>query len=192
MNFNKLAKVIDSYQKRPVRKSAPTKNPKKIKDWAGSRSYNNGNYEGNEDEFDELYNLITEYEIIDERYLAGGLYIGGNNIETLESLLYSETGLRSLEQLKEDLGIADEPEEEGSDPWDYTVVDECQDQPLDYVEGWLRKNYNVEDVNVDEEPDKDGDILVEFKLDVDGETCYVSGYYKADDPEKIVYSISAC
>lgn len=189
MNFNKLAKVVDSYQKRPVRKSAPTKNPKKIKDWAGSRSYNNGNYEGNEDEFDELYNLITEYEIINEEYLAGGLYIGGNNIETLEALLYSKTGLRDLAQLKEDMGIADDNTASWEDS-QWAIEGECAEQPLDYVEGWLRKQFNVENVEVADEPDKDGDIQVEFTLDVDGSTEYITCYYTADDPEKVVHTIT--
>ena len=50
---------------------------------------------------DELYDYLLETEVCTEDELSLVTSIMGTNIDTLESVLYSRTGYRSLEQIKE-------------------------------------------------------------------------------------------
>ena len=61
----------------------------------------NYNYYIADPKFDELYDLLTEYEIATRDEISLVTRICGNNIETLESILFARTGYRSLEQFKE-------------------------------------------------------------------------------------------
>jgi len=51
--------------------------------------------------FDEFYDLLVDHEVAteDEIYLVCS--INGHNVKSLESILYSRVGFRSLEQWKE-------------------------------------------------------------------------------------------
>tara|TARA_Y100001938_G_C7898952_1_gene333626 strand:- start:263 stop:436 length:174 start_codon:yes stop_codon:yes gene_type:complete len=52
-------------------------------------------------EMNELWNYITEYEIATENEICLITSINGTNLDTFESILYSRTGYRSLEQIKD-------------------------------------------------------------------------------------------
>ena len=54
-------------------------------------------------EMNELWDYITECNIATEDEICLITSINGTNLETFESILYSRTGYRSLEQIK-DLG----------------------------------------------------------------------------------------
>ena len=60
----------------------------------------------NENNFSGLYDILIEYEIATEKELELVCSISGNNINTLLSVLYVRSGLRSIEQLLSE--IADE------------------------------------------------------------------------------------
>ena len=49
----------------------------------------------------ELWDYITEYEIATEDEICLITSINGTNLDTFESILYSRTGYRSLDQIKE-------------------------------------------------------------------------------------------
>ena len=49
----------------------------------------------------ELYDYLTDYEIATEDEIALVCSINGTNLDSLESILYSRTGYRSLEQIQE-------------------------------------------------------------------------------------------
>ena len=48
-----------------------------------------------------LYDYLLETEVCTEDELALVTSVAGANIDTLEAVLYSRTGYRSLEQIKE-------------------------------------------------------------------------------------------
>ena len=48
----------------------------------------------------ELWDFITEYEIATENEICLITSINGTNLDTFESILYSRTGYRDLEQIK--------------------------------------------------------------------------------------------
>ena len=52
-------------------------------------------------EMNELWNYITEYEIATENEICLITSINGTNLDTFESILYSRTGYRSLEQIQD-------------------------------------------------------------------------------------------
>ena len=52
-------------------------------------------------EMNELWDFITEYEIATENEICLITSINGTNLDTFESILYSRTGYRSLEQIKD-------------------------------------------------------------------------------------------
>tara|TARA_Y100001938_G_scaffold145285_1_gene221597 strand:+ start:817 stop:996 length:180 start_codon:yes stop_codon:yes gene_type:complete len=52
-------------------------------------------------EMNELWDYITEYEIATENEIALITSINGTNLDTFESILFSRTGYRSLDQIKE-------------------------------------------------------------------------------------------
>ena len=49
----------------------------------------------------ELWDYITEYEIATEDEICLITSINGTNLDTFESILFSRTGYRSLDQIKE-------------------------------------------------------------------------------------------
>ena len=49
----------------------------------------------------ELYDYLVEYEIANEKEIGLVCSINGTNLESLESILYSRSGYRSLEQIRE-------------------------------------------------------------------------------------------
>ena len=52
-------------------------------------------------EEEELYDYLVEYEIANEKEIGLVCSINGTNLESLESILYSRSGYRSLEQIRE-------------------------------------------------------------------------------------------
>ena len=52
-------------------------------------------------EINELWDYLTEYQIATEKEIALVTSINGTNLDSLESILYSRTGYRDLEQIKE-------------------------------------------------------------------------------------------
>ena len=52
-------------------------------------------------EMNELWNYITEYGIATENEIRLITSINGTNLDTFEDILYSRTGYRSLNQIKE-------------------------------------------------------------------------------------------
>lgn len=62
-------------------------------------TYNIDTDNQNENNFSGLYNILIEYEIANENELELVCSINGNNVDTLLSVLYCRTGLRSIEQL---------------------------------------------------------------------------------------------
>ena len=52
-------------------------------------------------EMNELWDYITEYEIATENEIKLITSINGTNLDTFESILFSRTGYRSLDQIKE-------------------------------------------------------------------------------------------
>ena len=50
---------------------------------------------------EELYNYLVDYEIATEKEIGLVCSINGTNLDSLESILYSRTAYRSLEQIKE-------------------------------------------------------------------------------------------
>lgn len=54
---------------------------------------------------DQVWQLLLEYDIATENELHLVTNINGYNMESLESIIYSRTGLNSVDQLVDDLGI---------------------------------------------------------------------------------------
>ena len=52
-------------------------------------------------EMHELWDYLTDYEIATEDEIKLVTSINGTNLDTFESILYSRTGYRSLDQIKE-------------------------------------------------------------------------------------------
>ena len=52
-------------------------------------------------EMHELWDYITDCEIATENEICLITSINGTNLDTFESILYSRTGYRSLDQIKE-------------------------------------------------------------------------------------------
>jgi len=52
-------------------------------------------------EMHELWDYLTDYEIATEDEIKLVTSINGTNLDTFESILYSRTGYRDLEQIKE-------------------------------------------------------------------------------------------
>ncbi len=50
---------------------------------------------------EELYDYLVDYGIATEKEIGLVCSINGTNLESLESILYSRTGYRNLEQIKE-------------------------------------------------------------------------------------------
>jgi len=51
-------------------------------------------------EMHELWDYLTDYEIATQDEINLITSINGTNLDTFESILYSRTGYRSLEQIK--------------------------------------------------------------------------------------------
>ena len=49
---------------------------------------------------EELYDYLIDYEIATEKEISLVCSINGTNLDSLESILYSRTGYRSLEQIR--------------------------------------------------------------------------------------------
>tara|TARA_R100000781_G_scaffold111183_1_gene77470 strand:+ start:199 stop:402 length:204 start_codon:yes stop_codon:yes gene_type:complete len=49
---------------------------------------------------EELYDYLMDYEIATEKEISLVCSINGTNLDSLESILYSRTGYRSLEQIR--------------------------------------------------------------------------------------------
>lgn len=54
---------------------------------------------------DSIYDLLKEYEIATEDEINLVTSINGWNLESSESIIYARTGLNSVDQLLEDLGV---------------------------------------------------------------------------------------
>ena len=52
-------------------------------------------------EMHELWDYLIDYEIATEDEIKLVTSINGTNLDTFESILYSRTGYRSLDQIKE-------------------------------------------------------------------------------------------
>ena len=50
---------------------------------------------------EELYDYLMDYEIATEKEISLVCSINGTNLDSLESILYSRTGYRDLEQIKD-------------------------------------------------------------------------------------------
>ena len=50
---------------------------------------------------EELYDYLMNYEIATEKEISLVCSINGTNLDSLESILYSRTGYRDLEQIKD-------------------------------------------------------------------------------------------
>ena len=50
---------------------------------------------------EELYDYLMDYEIASEKEISLVCSINGTNLDSLESILYSRTGYRDLEQIKD-------------------------------------------------------------------------------------------
>tara|TARA_R110002012_G_scaffold310975_1_gene519854 strand:+ start:210 stop:383 length:174 start_codon:yes stop_codon:yes gene_type:complete len=50
---------------------------------------------------DEIYNYLIDYEIATEKEISLVCSINGTNKDSLNSILYSRTGYRDIEQIKE-------------------------------------------------------------------------------------------
>lgn len=70
-------------------------------------------FDGTEEQ--QLFDLMIEHGIITEDEFELVTDGWGYNLETAETVLYVRTSLRSLEQLKSDLGIEDDSEEENDE-----------------------------------------------------------------------------
>jgi len=51
--------------------------------------------------FDEFYDYLVDYSVATEDEISLVCCINGSSVDTLNSILYSRVGLRSLEQWKE-------------------------------------------------------------------------------------------
>ena len=49
----------------------------------------------------ELWDFLVDYELATEKEIGLVCSINGHNLDSLESILYSRTGYRNLEQIKE-------------------------------------------------------------------------------------------
>mgnify|MGYP003119727137 FL=1 len=49
----------------------------------------------------ELWDFLVDYELATEKEIGLVCSINGHNLDSLESILYSRTGYRDLEQIKE-------------------------------------------------------------------------------------------
>jgi len=49
---------------------------------------------------EELYDYLMDYEIATEKEISLVCSINGTNLDSLESILYSRTGYRDLEQIR--------------------------------------------------------------------------------------------
>ena len=54
---------------------------------------------------DEIYDYLIAYEIATEKEISLVCSINGTNEDSLNSILYSRTGYRDIEQIKECEGI---------------------------------------------------------------------------------------
>ena len=52
-------------------------------------------------EINELYDYLIDFSIATEKEISLVTSINGYSVDTLESILYSRTGYRTLEQIKE-------------------------------------------------------------------------------------------
>jgi hypothetical protein len=50
---------------------------------------------------EELYDYLIDYEVATEKEISLVCSINGTNLDSLESILYSRTGYRTLEQIKD-------------------------------------------------------------------------------------------
>ena len=50
---------------------------------------------------EELYDYLTELQIASDNEISLVCSINGTNLDSLESILYSRTGYRTLEQIQE-------------------------------------------------------------------------------------------
>lgn len=74
-------------------------------------------FDGTEEQ--QLFDLMIEHGIITEDEFSLVTDGWGYNLETAETVLYVRTSLRSLEQLKDDLGIKEEVKEVEENDEDY-------------------------------------------------------------------------
>ena len=51
---------------------------------------------------DEIYDYLIDYEIATEKEISLVCSINGTNEDSLNSILYSRTGYRDIEQIKEE------------------------------------------------------------------------------------------
>ena len=49
---------------------------------------------------EELYDYLMDYEVATEKEISLVCSINGTNLDSLESILYSRTGYRDLEQIR--------------------------------------------------------------------------------------------
>lgn len=56
-------------------------------------------------DIDQVWQLLLDYDIATENELHLVTNINGYNMKSLESIIYSRTGLNSVDQLVDDLGI---------------------------------------------------------------------------------------
>lgn len=66
--------------------------------------------------FEDAYDLMLDMDIVSEETLRVVTNINGNTIETLDDIVYKETGYRTLEQYaEEELPWWDRDDEESED-----------------------------------------------------------------------------
>ena len=56
-------------------------------------------------DMDQAWQLLLDYNIATEEELQLVTNINGYKLESLESIIYARTGLNSIDQLADDLGI---------------------------------------------------------------------------------------
>ena len=76
---------------------------KKINILRKANKMNKKAYEDYVTEEDVLFEMMEDFEIFTPGEIEVGIAVGGRNLETAETMLFSRTGLRSLTQLKDDL-----------------------------------------------------------------------------------------
>lgn len=68
-----------------------------------AKNYNLDLDDENENNYDGLYQLLLDYEIASAETLETITAINGHNVKTLLDVVYVKSGLRSIEQLLDDL-----------------------------------------------------------------------------------------